>query len=226
MIATFDIDHTMVVGTKSHHRALKDAMDQTFQVNTNLENRNFSGYVDWMILDEILIPLGISSQDIQKHLDSLRSKAVSLYQDYVSGEDIKVLPGVPELLASLKGLGYSLGLVTGNMNGIAQAKLARVGLAHYFSFGGYGCEDRDRSNLLSLALKRVQASPQTPSFHFGDTRQDMIASRNNQVIGIGVGTGSTTTRDLFSAGARSCFPDLSDTDKVLHALKLWGQHKP
>jgi len=226
MIVTLDIDHTLVVGTKTHHQALEHGIYLTYGVKTQLQGRNFTGYVDKQIVLEALSTEKISEQEIEAGFVKLCESSTQFYLENVSSEKISVLPGVKPLLQKLLSSGYRLGLVTGNIEGIAHAKLKAAGLPAIFKFGGYGCEDTCRGKLLGMALERASHSKDSVAFHIGDTVQDIRASVDNGAYGIGVGTGATSTRSLMEAGASSVFPDLSDTDSILHALKLWTvRHK-
>ncbi len=226
MLVTVDIDHTLVVGTKTHHLALEHGIRSTYGVESQLMGRTFTGYVDKQIVLEALRDKGLSEAEVFSEFPKLCEVSTSFYKEHVTSEKILVLPGVKALIQRLLALGCQLGLVTGNIEGIAHAKLKAAGLPPVFEFGGFGCEDTCRNKLLQIALSRAGHEPSIPAFHVGDTLQDMQASVKNGAYGIGVGTGSTSTRILMEAGAKSVFPDLSDTEAVLHALKLWAvRHK-
>ena len=71
---------------------------------------------------------------------------------------VEGLPGAagrPETLDRLDADGYLLGITTGGMEAAAHIKLARANLAHYFSFGGYGSDSGDRTELTRKALERA-----------------------------------------------------------------------
>src|SRR5947209_4897428 len=59
--------------------------------------------------------------------------------------ELKVLPGVPEVLARLNELGVCQSLLTGNLEPIARLKLACAKLDHYvdFDLGAYGSDNPD-----------------------------------------------------------------------------------
>ncbi len=50
--------------------------------------------------------------------------------------------------------GILLGLVTGNIEAAAHIKLARARLNRFFSFGGYGSDSADRTEVTKAALSR------------------------------------------------------------------------
>ena len=49
-----------------------------------------------------------------------------------------------------------LGLTTGNVEEAAHIKLARADLNRFFSFGGYGSDSPDRTELTKKALERAE----------------------------------------------------------------------
>src|SRR5207244_9310563 len=76
--------------------------------------------------------------------------------------DLKVLPGVPQVLARLQELGVCQSLLTGNLEPIARLKLACAGLDRYVNFdlGAYGSDHADRSCLVPISRARLEG-------HFG-----------------------------------------------------------
>src|SRR5262249_40957193 len=67
-----------------------------------------------------------------------------------------VKDGVVELLDRLSDGGVMLGLTTGNVEEAAHIKLARANLNRYFSFGGYGSDSPNRTELTKKALERAE----------------------------------------------------------------------
>ena len=67
-----------------------------------------------------------------------------------------VKDGVVELLERLHADGILLGLTTGNVEEAAHIKLARADLNRFFSFGGYGSDSPDRTELTKKALERAK----------------------------------------------------------------------
>ena len=144
------------------------------------------------------------------------------YAAIVKSEKIVMMPGVFDLLPRLEEHGIILGLVTGNLEQIARAKLKKVGIDHFFRVGGFGSDHINRTNLLKIAIQRAEAQfnfgSQRRVFHFGDAPQDMRASREAGVVPIGVATGLFTAQQLTSAGAQKVFPSLRNADDILGFL--------
>ena len=107
------------------------------------------------------------------------------------------MPGVEELLDGLIDGGILLGLTTGNVEGAAHIKLARANLNRFFSFGGYGSDSPDRTELTKRALERggvVFGKPLDLArcFSVGDTPRDIEAGHGAGIRVVGVATGKYT----------------------------------
>jgi phosphoglycolate phosphatase len=127
-----------------------------------------------------------------------------------------------DLLTRLYQNGFLLGLVTGNLEKIAWLKLKKIGLEHFFKFGGFGSDHINRAELVKIAIQRAQKKygigKNTQIFHFGDAPQDMSAGRMAGVASVGVTTGIFSAAELESAGASIIFPNLNDTDGIMKFL--------
>ena len=144
------------------------------------------------------------------------------YAQIVQSENIVILEGVFNLLTKLDQKGFLLGLVTGNLEKIARAKLKKIGINHFFTFGGFGSDHISRTELVKIAIWRAgnQFDPADNNqiFHFGDAPQDMRAAREAGVTPIGVATGIFSADELQSAGAYQVVPNLKDTAAILNTL--------
>ncbi len=67
-------------------------------------------------------------------------------------EQVKALKGTSNLLKDLKKENVLLGLVTGNLEPIAYAKLGKVGFDDYFH-SGFGSDYEDRYLLVKTAIE-------------------------------------------------------------------------
>ena len=90
-----------------------------------------------------------------------RAKAIAGYLRHLpdtvaESEGYRVMPGIEPLLDRLIDDGVLLGLVTGNIEAAAHVKLARAGLNRFFSFGGYGSDSADRTEVTEAALRRAE----------------------------------------------------------------------
>ena len=152
------------------------------------------------------------SKDEVARLMSTRMR--HLRQTVADSKAFVVLPGVRATLDRLDAAGYLLGVTTGGMEEAARIKLARANLAHYFSFGGFGSDSDDRTELTRLAIERASGllgEPLDPRqvLVVGDTPHDVEAAHGSGAVAVGVATGRFDADALRDAGA----------DHVLHTLE-------
>ncbi len=143
----------------------------------------------------------------------------------INSPRFRLLPGVPKLLELLAGMEHLiLGIVTGNFEGAAWAKLEKGGLKHYFRFGGFGSDSWDRAEITRIALARglrnvAKRVPRENIFVIGDTPHDVLAAKKLGVKSIAVKTGHTPENELLASRPDYILPDLSDSEKFLGILK-------
>jgi len=145
-----------------------------------------------------------------------RARAIGCYLKHLpdtvrESSGYRVMPGVEELLDRLIDGGHLLGLVTGNIEAAAHIKLARAHLNRFFSFGGYGSDSADRTEVTRAALGRgALVSGGTLSdgacIAVGDTPRDVKAGHGAGIKVAGVATGSYSVEELAEAGADWALP--------------------
>ena len=142
-------------------------------------------------------------------------------------EQGRMLPGAREALAATARLpGVIQTVLTGTIKRNAVQKLRAFGLEAYLDteIGGYGSDVYPKGTLImrSLAMAaekyRVQTSA-TGSVYVADSVRDVAAARVGGVRCIGVATGRSTLGELRDAGADLVFTDLSDTSRVIAAIR-------
>jgi phosphoglycolate phosphatase len=140
----------------------------------------------------------------------------------------RVLPGVRPLLERLAHRGnVHLGLLTGNVEAGARAKLAPFGLNAYFPTGGFGSDHGDRREVARHAAARVarHAGREVPPDRvvvIGDTENDVDCARANGFRAVAVLTGWCSREALASAGPDALLEDLADLEASLRALGCDG----
>jgi phosphoglycolate phosphatase-like HAD superfamily hydrolase len=140
-----------------------------------------------------------------------QARAIGCYLKHLpeavaESDGYRVMPGVEELLPRLIDEGLLLGLVTGNIEAAAHIKLARGHLNRFFSFGGYGSDSADRTEVTKAALRRGAlvsggALNDGVCIAVGDTPRDVKAGRGAGIRVVGVATGKYSVEDLREAGA-------------------------
>ena len=129
------------------------------------------------------------------------------------------MPGIEALLPRLVERGVLLGIVTGNIEAAAHIKLARGNLNRFFTFGGYGSDAADRTELTRKALERGEtvlgaAIDRAEAIAVGDTPRDVKAGHGAGIRVVGVATGAYSVDEQRDAGADWPIPD------VLHDFPL------
>ena len=191
-LVLFDIDGTLLLsggaGTRSLHRA--------FQIRYGIEpdwtSVRFDGQTDPLIIQELLSQYGLEDESGPDFYDLYLS---ILPVEIRRSTGFQVLAGVRDLVVHLStDPSCLIGIATGNVEAGARLKLERAELSSYFSFGGYGSDSGDRTELIRAAIRRGTelAAPQVPGevFVIGDTPRDILHGRAAGARTIAVATGN------------------------------------
>ncbi len=116
-----------------------------------------------------------------------------------------------------------VGLLTGNIERGARAKLKPTGLLPFFRVGAFGSDDADRRRLPAIARARAHTLvgrefPCDRVIIIGDTPLDVDCARACGAVAVAVATGQHRLDELSACTPDLLFPDFSDADAVLHAL--------
>lgn len=214
MLLLFDIDGTLLRGAADAHAlALRRALHEVYDVGDRsgradaLPEVPAAGRTDLEIAREMLLLCGRSALRIDEGLEELRESCVRHYAR-CAPEDLShcVIEGMHELLAWLSAcVEVKLALLTGNLEPIARAKLARAGLGHYFAAGegAFGSDSEDRTDLPAIARERAGGAgepyPRADTLVIGDTPRDIACARADAVRCLAVATGSYGLEQLAGA---------------------------
>ncbi len=183
------------------------------------------GKTDPMLFEEAIRNAPAIETDEARAIAVLTSAYERYLPEAMTAPPARIMPGATALLKELTTRpGVLLGLLTGNLESTAFAKLRVFGLDRYFSFGAFGSDDRDRLKLPPIAVQRAEEltgaavglGPHVVII--GDTQRDVICARAWGATAVGVATGNTTEAELRDAGAHLVFDDLSDTSTVIDDL--------
>lgn len=210
----FDIDGTLLVTAGAGAAAWQRGFEELYGVEANIDEHTDAGMTDPEIA-AIVFREVIGREGTQAE----RSKAIASYLRHLpdtveESGGYRVMPGVEELLAKLIERGMLLGIVTGNIEAAAHIKLARARLNRFFSFGGYGSDSADRTEVTRTALRRGElVSGGTVAdgacIAVGDTPRDVAAGHGAGIRVAGVATGSYSVDQLGAAGADWALDDLT-----------------
>jgi phosphoglycolate phosphatase-like HAD superfamily hydrolase len=202
----FDIDGTILVTGGAGGVAWQRAFRELHGVECNVAEHTDAGMTDpeiaTIIFREVVGREGEQAE---------RARVIAAYlrhlPDTVAESDgYRLMPGIEEVLDRLIDAGMLLGLVTGNIEPAAHVKLARGNLNRFFSFGGYGSDSADRTEVTKVALRRGElVSGGTLGdggcFSIGDTPRDVRAGHGAGIKVVGVATGKYSVDELCESGA-------------------------
>ena len=122
-----------------------------------------------------------------------------------AGSPPRAAPDAASALGRLARAGVTLALLTGNLEPIARAKMARVGLGGFFPAdeGAFGSDHERRDALVPVAIARARAASRCaePVVVVGDTPRDIACARAGGALCVAVTTGSHAAAELGEADA-------------------------
>ena len=221
----FDIDGTLIWGHGVGHRALVRAMRDVFGTAGPHEEYDWRGKTDPLIVRDLLRSAGIAEDTIEARLPECFDRYVRhLEASLADGHRIDVLPGIGALLPALAASHEVLvGLLTGNVERGAMAKLRPTGLLPFFRVGAYGSDDPDRRRLPAIARERVRRLtgrdiPFADMTIIGDTPLDVDCARACGARAVAVGTGQHAVEELAACDPDDIFASFADVDTAVRAL--------
>ena len=117
---------------------------------------------------------------------------------------------------------YLLDPKTKNIEIAAFKKIKHFGIDQYCSWGGFGDQHRDRSDMARAAIKLAGQRKEINSIEnvyvIGDTPNDIRCGKAINAITIAVATASYSVEQLSDYDPDWLFPDLSDLDMILSLL--------
>lgn len=220
----FDIDGTLLSAGRVFRQALSEALLAVFGTTGPIDRYEFSGKTDPQIVRELMTQEGLPSSRVAEGLTA----ALEAYRDRLVAEirpgEVHPKPGVFPLLERLAAEPrVVLGLLTGNLEPCARAKLEPLGLNPRFPFGAYGSDHEDRHRLPAIAVERAWRAT---GHRFagksivvvGDSVHDVRCGRGLGVRAVAVASGRTTRASLAAEAPDALLDDLADTDRVLAAI--------
>jgi phosphoglycolate phosphatase-like HAD superfamily hydrolase len=223
-LVLFDIDGTLLSAGGVSGRSLADALVSVFGTAGPVESYDFSGKTDPQIVRELMRSAGFDDATT----DARMAETLGLYERRLTSRmrpgDVRAKPGVARLLAALRAHARAtLGLLTGNLEPCARAKLEPLGFNPHFPFGAYGSDHEDRARLPAVAVARAHDAT---GIRFegksvvivGDSVHDLRCGRSLGVRAVAVATGRTPADVLAREAPDALLPDCSDVDAALAAV--------
>jgi phosphoglycolate phosphatase len=202
----FDIDGTLLDTGGASDRAWKRAFRELQGVDVDVPAVTGKGVPDPEV-GRVVFREAIGREPTDEEADALmRRRLDHLPEEVENSPGYVVKDCVVETLEKLTADGILLGLTTGNVEEAAHIKLARADLDRFFSFGGYGSDSPDRTELTKKAIERAEQAfggklDRARCFSCGDTPRDVEAGHGAGLRVVGVATGEFTVDQLEEAGA-------------------------
>jgi phosphoglycolate phosphatase len=219
----FDIDNTLLNTGGAGVAAMELTFQEMFGISDGFAKVEFSGRTDLYILAEGLRQHGIAG-GLDGNLEEFLRRYYGHLRFTLGERKGHLMLGFPHLLEVLSQRDDVRNLlVTGNFSEAAWMKVEHYGIREYFADGGaFGEESLDRSEMLRLGLQRFAdgVAPQDVLI-IGDTPHDVKAAVDNNLVAVGVATGSYTVDQLRDSGAHMVFENFADWQSA--AAKLAGE---
>jgi phosphoglycolate phosphatase len=214
----FDIDNTLLYTRGAGSHAMNLAFNEMFDVVDGFARVEFSGRTDRWILQSGLTEHAVEG-GYDVHYEPFTKRYYELLPDSITGREGYLMPGFPELLDVLRDAGAVLGLATGNFSEAATIKLRHFGIDGYFVGGGFGEESLERGDVVAAAIRNVANGASSGDIIvIGDTPHDITSALQNDVLAVGVATGTFSTEELSASGAHAVFQDFADWQVAADAL--------
>lgn len=224
----FDIDQTLLDTAGAGRRAMQQAGTSLFGQRFSFEGISFAGKLDPLLFFEAARRCGLSNPEAEE-VRFRHAYAAQLADElHRNCDSVRLLPGVLDLLTTLRTLdaesGLVLGLLTGNYRQTASMKLQAVGIdAEWFPITAFGDEGPSRPDLVPVAFRRYearQARVADPSrvLVIGDTPEDVYCAKTHGCVALAVATGNYSTLQLADAGADVVLEDLVDAAPLFQLI--------
>jgi phosphoglycolate phosphatase-like HAD superfamily hydrolase len=151
---------------------------------------------------------GLSDADIDARLARWCEAMSTHYVRLLAERDTnswRVADGAAEVLGAIE----HRALLTGNPEGVARARMERIGLDGFFppGHGAFGCEREDRVELFELARDREEGWPPEATVAVGDTPLDVSSAH------------AASTRCVAITTGRFSADELRDADRIIGDLR-------
>lgn len=225
-LVLFDIDGTLLSAAGSGRRAIHTALREIFG-GVGPADYWFDGRTDPEIVRDLMRLDGHDDAVIESRMPAVLARYVDRLSVELADPDHRpaVCPGVEPLLDCLESRDdVVLGLLTGNIQPGAVAKLRAVGLdPARFTIGAFGSDHAVRGELPAIAVARAKSElglsvTGASVVVIGDTPADVACGSGIGARAIAVATGRYTMAELAACQPAAVFADLTDTNAVLASI--------
>lgn len=227
-LVLFDIDGTLVrVQREVGRRIIRDVLRRVTGYTDPIEfpeSYRFHGRTDRMIFADLAAMIGISREDSACMFPAFETALLNAWSGTLNVENVRLLPGIGDLLVQLsRDDNLVLGLLTGNIEPGARAKLEPHDLNRYFPFGAFGSDGLERHELPPIALERANRLngnrfTYDDAVIIGDSHRDIECARAWGIRALAVATGGPTMDELQEYRPDALMETLEDQDAVFRFI--------
>ncbi len=209
----FDFDGTVVDSRRGIYASIKYALDKMEKPFPDEETLNL--FLGPPIVNGFMM---ISDMTRDEAVEAVR-----LYREYyapVGCLECDVYEGIPELFASLKERGYTLGIATSKPTAFTQKILESIGLDKYVDYlCGASMDGKlsEKADVVRVAMEKLGAK-QESTLLVGDRHYDVAGAKGNSIPCIGVLWGFGSEDELSEAGAAYLAAKPSDLLSIIEEL--------
>ena len=221
----WDIDGTLMRGDGALIRRFRQALREVYALPDAIKRIDYGGKTDGQIVLETLALHDIDEATALEHLPRFSVRYHQLMDEIAHElhQNLRMLPGVEQVLAQLQAHGAIQTLLTGNMEPVAALKLRALNLDAYFDLpiGAYGSDDHDRTKLVPIARRKAAkryAEQIEQAVVIGDTPRDIACGRAGDARVVAVATGMYSVEQLQAHAPDVVLADLSDTAAAVAAI--------
>lgn len=223
-LVLFDIDGTILSASGVFRQTFALALEEVFGTSEPLKTYDFSGKTDPQGVRELARLAGFADAEIDARMPRMLDSYCRRLLADIRAEHVTPKAGAVQVIHALaRRDDVCLGLLTGNLEPCARAKLEPLALNPFFIFGAYGSDHEDRACLAALAVERAGV-PGGRRFSgkevvvVGDAIADVRCGRGLGVRAVAVASGRTSAATLAAENPDVVLPSLADVDASLRAI--------
>jgi phosphoglycolate phosphatase len=224
-LVLFDIDGTLLDHAGVVSYGICQALISVYGTAGPVDQYAMGGKTDPQIMKELMLLAGLPAAQVESKLPDCCRSYIQVLEGSIASFNLYAYPGICRLLESLTSRKEPLlGLLTGNLAGVAGPKLKAAGIPPgAFALGAYGSDNADRNRLPGIAIGRAEkilGQPVEPGsvLVIGDTPYDIACARTGGTQVLAVATGDYSRAELARHRPDYLLDDLADLDAVLKVI--------
>lgn len=228
ILVLWDIDRTLVYTGDIDRRVYTEAFTEAVGHPPRALPARGTGVTMPLAVRELLRANDIPERDRARLADRITAELperLAAHRSLLTTAGI-IMPGAVKALSAVQQAKHLIPtVVTGNLRKSAEVKLSALALIDYLDtdIGGYASDHPHRPALVRIAQDRASAkhghrfTPATTVI-IGDSLEDVRTGLEGGARVIAIASGTTSEKQLRSAGADHVLPDLTSTSTLLRLV--------